>query len=131
MVRHLPPQVRRLLAQRNTLLLRSSAKLNQVFDCTLRDAKEKGAETGWLVLTVHTNHFPLFRELTLTSQTCVLLTTNRPSCIGPLYHFITRSLLSDVTSRVNLTEAVRRAAVMRESALKSVIFVGVPRVSTR
>jgi hypothetical protein len=49
--------------------------------------------------------------------------------MGDLYRFITRSEPSAVSSRVNVTEAVVKAAVMRESALKSMLFVGAPRVS--
>lgn len=42
---------------------------------------------------------------------------------------MTRREPGDPASRSSVAEAVNKAALMRESALKSVIFVGVPRVS--
>lgn len=54
---------------------------------------------------------------------------NRPSTVGHLYRFVTRSDPANVNSRRSVPEAVNKAALMREAALKSVIFVGVPRVS--
>ena len=53
---------------------------------------------------------------------------NRPSSVGHLYRFVTRSDPSVADSRRSLSESVHKAALMRESALKSAIFVGVPRV---
>jgi len=47
--------------------------------------------------------------------------------MGHLYHFATRRDAIDSESRRSLQEATHTAAVMRESALKSSIFVGVPR----
>jgi hypothetical protein len=61
-------------------------------------------------------------------QTCTLLTTNRPAAAGYLYHFATRSDPADAASRRGVAEATNIAALMREAALKSAIFVGVPRV---
>ena len=57
---------------------------------------------------------------------------NRPSAVGHLYRFVTRSSLGDdaATKAIDVPSAVNKAALMRESALKSTIFVGVPRVST-
>jgi len=114
MVKHLPPAVKQLLTLRNPNSLSSPSltTLHATFTSTLRDAKENKAKTGWLVLT-----------------TCTLLTVNRPSVVGHLYRFATRSDPNNVDSRASLAEAANTAAIMRESALKSVIFVGVPRVS--
>lgn len=112
MVRHLPPRIKQLLTLQNSDAYRGPAatRLNHLFRKTYADATLKGAETGWLVLT-----------------TCTLLTTNVPTCIGHLYRFATRSESSVQGSRRSFVEAVRKATVMREAALKSTIFVGVPR----
>ncbi|KAG6837937.1 hypothetical protein H0H93_008331 [Arthromyces matolae] len=112
MVKHLSPALKHLLSLRNPKVLPSprAAILNSLFTRTLQDAKLRNAETGWLVLT-----------------TCTLLSANRPASVAELYRFVTRHDPNDSTSRVNLTQAVNRAALMRESALKSAIFVGVPR----
>lgn len=55
---------------------------------------------------------------------------NRPSAVGHLYRFATRNSLDDASAakEIDIPSAVNKAALMRESALKSVIFVGVPRV---
>jgi len=52
---------------------------------------------------------------------------NQPTSVGHLYRFATRSEPADVASRASITETVNKAALIRESALKSAIFVGVPR----
>ncbi|KAG5723593.1 Dolichyl-P-Man:Man(5)GlcNAc(2)-PP-dolichyl mannosyltransferase [Termitomyces sp. T112] len=113
MVKHLSPAIKHLLTLRNPNVLPSPpvAKLNALFARTSQDAKLKNAETGWLVLA-----------------TCALLTANRPASIGHLYRFVTRPNMNEPNSRVNVAHAVNKAALMRESALKSTIFVGVPRV---
>jgi len=104
-----------LLSLRNPNSLPSPqvSKLHAVLWHTLFDAKAKGAETGWLVLT-----------------TCTLLTVNRPSTMAYLYRFVTSPDPSNPDSRkdVRVAHAANKAALMRESALKSTIFVGVPRV---
>ncbi|KAH7887914.1 hypothetical protein F5I97DRAFT_922286 [Phlebopus sp. FC_14] len=112
MVPHLPPVVKQLLTLRNPNAWPSPPldRLHGVFASTLNEAKRRNAENGWLVLS-----------------TCTLLTTNRPSSVGHLYRFITRNEPSLVESRRSFMEAVNKAALMREAALKSVIFVGVPR----
>jgi len=112
MVKHLPPAVKHLLTLRNPEAWPSPSleKLHNVFNRTLNEAKQRNAENGWLVLS-----------------TCTLLTTNRPSSVGHLYRFATRSDPNSLESRKSLTEVVYKAALMREAALKSVIFVGVPR----
>ncbi|KAH9045652.1 hypothetical protein EDB85DRAFT_1907740 [Lactarius pseudohatsudake] len=112
MVRHLPPPIKQLLALRNpdAFLGPSVPRLNRLFQKTYADATRTGAETGWLVLT-----------------TCTLLTANVPTAIGHLYRFATRSEPSVQSSRLSIVEAVRKAALIREAALKSTIFVGVPR----
>lgn len=112
MVKHLPPVIKQLLTLRNPEAWPSPPieRLNNVFARTLNEAKQLNAETGWLVLS-----------------TCTLLTTNRPSAVGHLYRFATRADPGSVGTRRNLEDAITRAAVMREAALKSVIFVGVPR----
>ncbi|KAF8623416.1 hypothetical protein AX15_006359 [Amanita polypyramis BW_CC] len=115
MVAHLPPSVKRLLTLRNPSSLPSPplSKLHGILNRTLLDAKAKNAETSWLVLA-----------------TCTLLTVNRPSSVGYLYRFVTSPNPNDIDSRNNLpiSQAANKAALMRESALKSAIFVGVPRV---
>lgn len=62
-------------------------------------------------------------------QTCTLLTSNIPSSMGHLYKFTTRTDPADAASRTSVASAVKKAALIREAALKSSIFVGVPRVS--
>jgi len=110
MVKHLPPPIKRLLSLRNprSFLSPPLSKLTDLFIRTSRDARLRNAETGWLVLT-----------------TCALLTANRPTSVGHLYHFVTNSSRD---SRDNVALAANKAALMRESAMKSTIFVGVPRV---
>jgi len=81
----------------------SKSRLNCLFKKTYADARLKGAGTAWLILT-----------------TCTLLTANTPSSVGHLYRFVTRS-------GEDVQGSVRNAALMREAALKSTIFVGVPR----
>ncbi|OBZ76428.1 Dol-P-Man:Man(5)GlcNAc(2)-PP-Dol alpha-1,3-mannosyltransferase [Grifola frondosa] len=112
MVKHLPPAVKQLLNLRNPRSRPSPplAKLNAIFSSTYNDAKEKRVEKGWLTLT-----------------TCTLLTANVPSSVGYLYRFATRDDPDNAHSRRSLAEAVDKAALIRESALKSCIFVGVPR----
>ncbi|KAH9951769.1 hypothetical protein B0H21DRAFT_775921 [Amylocystis lapponica] len=85
-------------------------KLNEIFTRTFNDARQKKVEKGWLTLA-----------------TCTLLTANVPSSVGHLYRFSTRDDPSNPGSRRSFPEALEKAAVMRESALKSCIFVGVPR----
>jgi len=112
----LTPAIKHLLTLRSPNVLPSPplTQLDRVFTKTFRDAKAKKAETGWLVAT-----------------TCTLLTANRPSAVGHLYRFVTRSTLDDngaQNTELDVPAAVNKAALMRESALKSVIFIGVPRV---
>ncbi|KAF8076204.1 hypothetical protein FPV67DRAFT_402790 [Lyophyllum atratum] len=113
MVKSLPPSIKQLLTLRNPNVLPGPrlSKLQNLFARTSRDAKLKNAETGWLVLT-----------------TCTLLSANRPASLGHLYHFVTNPNTNESGSRANVANAVNKAALMRESALKSAIFVGVPRV---
>lgn len=112
----LTPAIKHLLTLRGPNALPSPplSQLNRVFTDTFHDAKAKKAETGWLVAT-----------------TCSLLAANRPSAVGHLYRFVTRSTLEQKEGRkdaFDLASAVNKAALMRESALKSAIFIGVPRV---
>lgn len=59
-----------------------------------------------------------------------MLTANRTSSMGHLYRFVAGSDLTVDDSTENITrKAVNKAALIREAALKSTIFVGVPRVS--
>lgn len=112
MAKHLPQAVKHLLTLRNPEVWPSPplGRLHGVFNRTLKEAKERNAENGWLVLS-----------------TCTLLTTNRPSSLGHLYRFVSRNDASSAESRKSLAEVVYKTALMREAALKSVIFVGVPR----
>lgn len=67
---------------------------------------------------------PCISHVSLTAyQTCTLLTANTPPSVGHLYRFVTRS-----GKEKDVQSSVRNAALMREAALKSTIFVGVPRV---
>ncbi len=136
MVKHLPPSIKHLLALRNPHAYPSPplSKLNQLFTNTFRDAQSKKAETGWLVLTV-SPPLPVVAKISTADccvQTCTLLTANRPSAVGHLYRFVTREAgeASRIPNALHIPTAVNKAALMRESALKSVIFVGVPRVSS-
>jgi len=54
MIRHLPPPIKRLLTLRNPDAYPgpSVVRLNWLFQKMYADATLKGAETGWLVLTV-------------------------------------------------------------------------------
>ncbi|KAJ3761654.1 hypothetical protein EV360DRAFT_92900 [Lentinula raphanica] len=113
MVKHLPASVKQLLTLRNPHPLPSPplSRVHDVLTKTHSDAKNRGAETGWLVLAA-----------------CTLLTINRSPCFGQLYRYVTRSELNANFRNVSLEAAVNRAAIIREAALKSTIFVGVPRV---
>lgn len=111
-VKHLPSAVKQLLTLRNPSLPRAPpfTQLYPVLKSTFEDAQTKKATTGWLTLT-----------------TCTLLTVNLPASVGQLYQFATRDDPNDAATRRGVTEAIHKAALMRESALKSCIFVGVPR----
>ncbi|KAI0346749.1 hypothetical protein BDW22DRAFT_1350999 [Trametopsis cervina] len=111
-VHHLPPAIKQLLTLRNPHLppVPPLSKLGAVLSETFKDAERKRAERGWLTLT-----------------TCTLLTANVPSSVGYLYKFATRANAENGASRKSLADATTKAAVMREAALKSSIFVGVPR----
>ncbi|KAJ3564691.1 hypothetical protein NP233_g8134 [Leucocoprinus birnbaumii] len=113
MVKHLPASIKHLLSLRNphSYPCPPLPRLNEILTKTFRDAQSKKAETGWLVLT-----------------TCTLLTANRPTAVGHLYRFVTRGVDGNAQNNLHIPSAVNKAALMRESALKSVIFVGVPRV---
>ncbi|KAK7061593.1 hypothetical protein R3P38DRAFT_2830344 [Favolaschia claudopus] len=121
MVKHLPAAIKHLLTLRNpaTLPAPPASKLHAVLTSSYRSAKDRNAETAWLVLTA-----------------CTLTTANRPSTMAQLYRFVRKpdnAAAGDADSRSiaasgSLAEAVNRAALIREAVLKSVIFIGVPRV---
>ncbi|EJD01035.1 uncharacterized protein FOMMEDRAFT_169239 [Fomitiporia mediterranea MF3/22] len=100
----LPPAVKHLLAQRNPQPFASPpvGVLNRLFRRTRTEAQQHNAVNGWLVLS-----------------TCTLLTANTPDAVGDLYRFATRD--------VAFSARLDAAAKMREAALKSSIFIGVPR----
>ncbi|KAL5488160.1 hypothetical protein ACEPAI_6268 [Sanghuangporus weigelae] len=102
----LPPVVKHLLSQRNPQPFASPPvhALNGVLQHTGKEAQEHGAVNGWLVLS-----------------TCTLLTANTPGAVGDLYRFATRDVSGALHARLDV------AAKMREAALKSSIFIGVPR----
>lgn len=131
MVKHLPPSIKHLLALRNPHSYPSPplSRLNEIFNKTYRDAQRKKAETGWLVLTVSLSTLPMV-PVTNEMQTCTLLTANRPSAVGHLYRYVTQGLEDNgrFPADLHILSAVNKAALMRESVMKSVIFVGVPRV---
>ncbi|KAJ3887577.1 hypothetical protein GG344DRAFT_90428 [Lentinula edodes] len=110
---HLSGPIKQLLTLRNPHPLPSPplSKVHDVLTKTHIDAKSRKAETGWLVLAA-----------------CTLLTANRPPCFGHLYRYVTRPEFNANFRNVSLEAAVNRAAIIREAALKSTIFVGVPRV---
>ncbi|TDL29289.1 hypothetical protein BD410DRAFT_779652 [Rickenella mellea] len=112
MVKHLPPAVKHLLTLRNPNSFPSPSvrALNEVLSATLKEAKQQSAVNGWLVLS-----------------TCTLLTANTPAAVGDLYRFACRADPTSSESRHGIPERIDIAAKMRESALKSSIFVGVPR----
>ncbi|KAJ7638661.1 hypothetical protein FB45DRAFT_903482 [Roridomyces roridus] len=117
-VKHLPSTIKHLLTLRNpgTLPAPPLPKLHAILTSSYRSAREKKAETAWLVLTA-----------------CALTTANRPSTMAQLYRFVRPHTSGDAGSRSigasgTLGEAVNKAAIIREAVLKSVIFVGVPRV---
>ncbi|KAI5120511.1 hypothetical protein M0805_000096 [Coniferiporia weirii] len=112
MVKHLPPAIKQLLAQRNPHAFASPPvhRLTSVLRHTRSEAQQHGAENGWLVLS-----------------TCTLLTANTPAAVGDLYRFATRTEASTPETRAAYGVCVDVAAKMREAALKSSIFVGVPR----
>lgn len=60
------------------------------------------------------------------TQACALLTSNVTPAFAHLYRVAT--LPQDAPKPTDLTTRVRTAALIREAALKSTIFVGVPRV---
>ncbi|THH33736.1 hypothetical protein EUX98_g415 [Antrodiella citrinella] len=111
-VKHLPPTVKQLLTLRNPGLPKTPpfTKLYPVLRSTFEDAQIRKATTGWLTLT-----------------TCTLLTANLPASVGQLYQFATRDDPNDAATRRGVADSIHKAALMRESALKSCIFVGVPR----
>ncbi|KAI0939467.1 hypothetical protein AcV5_000879 [Taiwanofungus camphoratus] len=112
MVAHLPPAVKHLLTLRSPHSLPGPplAKLNDIFTRTFTDAQQRQVEKGWLILT-----------------TCTLLTANVPSSVGHLYRFTSRDDPTKSESRRDFSDVLEKAAVMREAAMKSCIFVGVPR----
>ncbi|KAJ6539172.1 hypothetical protein B0H19DRAFT_1177516 [Mycena capillaripes] len=116
MVKHLPPAIKHLLTLRNpaTLPAPPLPKLHAALTSSYRSAKDRNAETAWLVLTA-----------------CTLTTANRPSTMAQLYRFVKPDSDADsrsIAASASLAEAVNRAALIREAVLKSVIFIGVPRV---
>ncbi|KAJ7283818.1 hypothetical protein C8J57DRAFT_1293686 [Mycena rebaudengoi] len=118
MVKHLPPAIKHLMTLRNpgTLAPPPTPKLHAILTNSYRSAQDRKAQTAWLVLTA-----------------CTLTTVNRPSTLAHLYRFVKSETASDADSRSTeanaaVAEAVNKAALIREAILKSVIFVGVPRV---
>lgn len=112
MVAHLPPAVKQLLTLRNPHSRPGPplSALHDIFTNTFADARHRKVERGWLTLT-----------------TCTLLTANVPSSVGHLYRFVTRDDPAKSDTRRDFADALEKAALMREAAMKSCIFVGVPR----
>jgi len=111
-VKHLPPSIKHLLTLRNPGVYPSPPvqRLNAILSTTLNEASRYKAENGWLVLS-----------------TCTLLSANTPGAVGDLYRFASRRDPGSPETRRAQPERLDIAAKMRESALKSCIFVGVPR----
>ncbi|KAF8326532.1 uncharacterized protein EI90DRAFT_2929932 [Cantharellus anzutake] len=100
-------------------------KLAPIFLTTLKEASAHKAENGWLAVA-----------------TATFLAANSPSVVGDLYRFASHkmdcngtagsgsptSVSLPSTEPFPLKERTRRAAQMREAGLKSVVFVGVPKV---
>ncbi|KAF7331939.1 hypothetical protein MKEN_00074200 [Mycena kentingensis (nom. inval.)] len=117
-VKHLPSTIKQLLTLRNphTLPPPSPQRLHGVLTSTYRTALNRNATTAWLVLAA-----------------CTLTTVNRPSTVAQLYRFVRPHVAADthprsVAASSSIGEAVNKSALIREAILKSVIFVGVPRV---
>ncbi|KAG8921529.1 hypothetical protein FRC01_000206 [Tulasnella sp. 417] len=108
----------------------SAAALNKVFTQTLGDLRSssksfvqpnggdsEGVLKSWIVVA-----------------TATLLTTNSPSTMGPLYHFVTRTSDhalgpgSSTDASVPLQKKVERVALMREAGLKCAVLTGIPKV---
>ncbi|KAI0030218.1 hypothetical protein K488DRAFT_54695 [Vararia minispora EC-137] len=111
----LPPVVKQLLTLRTPasyVISRAGlARLRGVLQQTREEARERSVEDGWVVLA-----------------SCALLTSNVPPAFADLYRVASRTNPDDAQSRVSVSEVIRTASLMREAALKSTIFVGVPRV---
>ncbi|CAL1702235.1 unnamed protein product [Somion occarium] len=109
----LSPAIKHLLTVRNPNAPPAPpiAKLFSVLKSTHSDARQKQAVNGWLTLA-----------------TCSLLTANMPSSVGHLYQVATRTDPDVASTRLTVSEATNKAALIREAALKSTIFIGVPRV---
>ncbi|KAF8528896.1 hypothetical protein BU17DRAFT_37936 [Hysterangium stoloniferum] len=88
-------------------------RLHAVLTPTLREAAKHGAQDGWLVLATST-----------------FLSANVPSAVSHLYRYVARRdpLSSSSTGLLSRADRTAHASLMREAALKSTIFVGVPRV---
>jgi hypothetical protein len=130
-IKHLPPAVKQLLLTRNPAgrAAPPTSHLNRIFTETLADARSKPAnvERGWLVLSVRVSGLMVKDEcIDKRRQTCALLTANCTPAVGHLYRFATRE--PGASERLPLAQAAEKAATMREAALKSAVFVGVPRV---
>ncbi|KAF8592507.1 hypothetical protein K439DRAFT_1625864 [Ramaria rubella] len=110
----LPLPIKHLLTLRtpNANPSPSIERLHGVFATTLKEATRNQAQDGWLVLATST-----------------FLTANVPSAVGHLYHYVSRRVPVSNSSASLLTTEHRtaHASLMREAALKSAIFVGVPR----
>ncbi|GJJ07373.1 hypothetical protein Clacol_001575 [Clathrus columnatus] len=111
----LPTTVKHLLTLRRPQANPSPSweRLHGIFTPTLAKAAQHNARDGWLVLATST-----------------LLTANVPAAVSHLYRYVSRRepLSDSAESLLSAEERTAQAAIIREAALKSVIFVGVPRV---
>ncbi|KIJ56557.1 hypothetical protein M422DRAFT_22717 [Sphaerobolus stellatus SS14] len=110
----LPLSIKHLLTLRkpNANPSPSIERLHGVFTSTLREATQHAAQDGWLVLATST-----------------FLSANIPSAVAHLYRYVSRRdpLSGSNVSLLPIADRTAQASLMREAALKSAIFVGVPR----
>ncbi|KAH9847548.1 hypothetical protein C2E23DRAFT_943099 [Lenzites betulinus] len=108
----IPLRVQSLLTRRSSgeYSLPPLTELHTILSSTLQDARQKAAQTAWLVLT-----------------TCTFATLNHQQAIGYVYRLVTRTNLGNASTRCDVAGATDIAAEMREAILKGVLFIGAPR----
>jgi len=64
----------------------------------------------------------------LAIATATFLSVNSPASVANLYRFVSRHEIESPESLLQVDERTKKAALMRETSLKCVTFVGVPKV---
>ncbi|KIO33906.1 hypothetical protein M407DRAFT_240814 [Tulasnella calospora MUT 4182] len=128
----LSPTLKQLLSLRNPLPQPgpSAVALNKIFAQTLGDLRTSSKSS----VQLNGSDSEGVLQSWVVVATTTLLTTNSPSTMGPLYHFVTR--VSDhglgpeasTDAAVPLQKKVERVALMREAGLKCAVLTGVPKV---